>query len=219
MAVAVDCVQKEGKGLREMARLYNLPVESLRRRIIGSVELNCRPGPPTVLTEEEEERLADYLIQMSEMGYGISREGVMGMAYTIVERSKRSHPYLEGSAGRAWFEGFMRRHPKLTVRSPQPLSYCRVLCSNKDTITDFFGKLGSIYGRQNLISKPMHIYNCDETGVTVTIVVKPNKVVAELGKRNMYAISAAERGKTHTILYIVCVSIRIHVAFYDDLSS
>ena len=54
MAAAVNCVQKDGKGLRETACLYNLPVESLRRRVIGSVELNCRPGPPTVLTEEEE---------------------------------------------------------------------------------------------------------------------------------------------------------------------
>ena len=95
----------------------------------------------------------------------------------------------------------MRCHPKLTVRSPQPLSYCRALCSNKDTITDFFGKLGSIYGRLNLISKPMQIYNCDENGV-----FKPNKVVAELGKRNVYAISAAERGKTHTILSCVSAS-------------
>ena len=32
---------------------------------------------------------------MSEMGYGISREGVMGMAYTIVEKSKRFHPFRE----------------------------------------------------------------------------------------------------------------------------
>ena len=148
--------------------------------------------------------MAAYLVQMSETGYGINREEVMGMAYTIVEKSKRSHPFREGSAGRAWFEGFMRHHPKLTVRSPQPLSYCRALCSNKDTIMDFFVKLGTIYGRLNLISKPMQIYNCDESGVTV--VFKPNKVVAELGKRNVYAISAAERGKTHTVLSCVSAS-------------
>ena len=204
MAAAVDGVQKGGKGLREKARLYNLPVESLRRRVTGSVELNCRPGPSTVLTEEEEERLATYLIHMSEMGYGISREGVMGIAYTIVENSKCSHLFREGSAGRAWFKGFMRRHPKLTIRSPKSLSYCRALCSNKDTISDFFGKLGSIYGRLHLISKPMQMYNCDKSGVT--IVFKPNKVVAELGKRNVYAISAAERGKTHTVLLCVLAS-------------
>jgi len=59
---------------------------------------------------------------MGEMGYGINR-GVMGTAYTIVEKSKGSHPFCEGSAGRAWFEDYMRHHPKLTVRSPQALSY------------------------------------------------------------------------------------------------
>ena len=80
MAAAVYCVQKEGKGLRETTRLCNLPLESLRRQVIGSVQLNCRPGPCTALTEEEEERLAAYLIQMSEMG----------MAYTIVESLKSS---------------------------------------------------------------------------------------------------------------------------------
>ena len=99
MSTAVGCVKDDGKGLRKTAHLYNLPVESLRRRVVGSVELDCRP----VLTEEEEERLAAYLIQMSEMGYGISRVGVMGLAYTIGEKSKRSHPFHEGSSGRARF--------------------------------------------------------------------------------------------------------------------
>ena len=48
----------------------------------------------------------------------------------------------------------------------------------------------------------MQIYNSDETEVTV--VHKPSKVVAELGRRNVYSISAAEKGRTHTVLS--CVS-------------
>ena len=71
-----------------------------------------------------------------------------------------------------------------------------------DTINDFFGKLGAIYGRLNLICKPMQIYNCDETGVSV--VHKPGKIVAEMGCHKVYAVISAERGKTHTIL--TCVS-------------
>lgn len=50
----------------------------------------------------------------------------------------------------------------------------------------------------------MQIYNCDETGVT--IVFKPGKVVAELGRRNVYAVSAAEKGWTHTILSYISAS-------------
>ena len=76
-----------------------------------------------------------------------------------------------------------------------------------DTINDFFGKLGAIYGRLNLIAKPMQIYKCDETGVSV--VLKPGKVVAEMGRHKVYAVTSAEKGKTHTIL--TCVSVSSHV--------
>ena len=53
----------------------------------------------------------------------------------------------------------------------------------------------------------MFIYNCDETGVS--IVHQPGKVVAELGRRNVYSVTSAECGKTHTILS--CVSASGHV--------
>ena len=202
MAAAVKHVEEHGFSLRESSRLYNVPLETLRRRVNGTVAVDCHPGPKTVLTEEEEAKLADYLLQMSEMGYGLTREGVMGLAYSIVEKSQRPHPFHNQTAGRAWFEGFMRRRGNLTIRSPQSLSYSRAISANKETITDFFGKLGSLYGKLNLVSKPMQVFNCDETGVT--IVFKPNKVVAELGKKHVYALSAGERGKLHTILS--CVS-------------
>jgi hypothetical protein len=45
------------------------------------VSVDCRPGPSTVLTEEEEEYLANYLIQMSEMGFGLSPDAVKNLAY------------------------------------------------------------------------------------------------------------------------------------------
>ena len=46
------------KGLREAARLYNLRVETLRKRVTGKVDLDCWPADPaTVLTKEEEETI------------------------------------------------------------------------------------------------------------------------------------------------------------------
>ena len=64
-----------------------------------------------------------------------------------------------------------------------------------------------IYGRLNLISKPMQVYNCDETGVSV--VHKLSKVVAELGRRNVYAITLVRRGK----LILYCHVLQ-HLALY-----
>lgn len=58
----------------------------------GSVKAGCKPGPRTVLTDEEEDLLARYLIQMSEMGFGPSCDTVMYLAYNIAEKSNDPIP-------------------------------------------------------------------------------------------------------------------------------
>ena len=55
------------------------------------------------------------------MGYGLSREDIMTMAFKIVERTGRQHPFQDGVAGRGWYDGFMARHSNLTLRTAQPL--------------------------------------------------------------------------------------------------
>ena len=62
----------------------------------------------------------------------------------------------------------------------------------------FFWKTWGIVWTTHPDSKPMLIFNTDESGISV--VHKPGKVVAEL----VYAMTLAERGKTHTVLS--CVS-------------
>ena len=73
MEIAVASVREGTIGLREAARMYNLPVESLRRRVHDIVAIDCRPGPSTVLAKEEEDRLYQYLLEMADMGYGLNR--------------------------------------------------------------------------------------------------------------------------------------------------
>ena len=139
MEAATRSVLDENRSLREASKLYNVPFETLRRRVHGYVMPGCRPGPATVLTEEEEDQLPLYLTQMSDMGFGLSRDTVMCLAFKIVDRAQCKHPFKDQKAGRAWFDGFCRRHPRLTMRAPQPLSYFRAQSANMETITDFFG--------------------------------------------------------------------------------
>ena len=168
------------------------------------VPLECRSGPPTVLTQLEEDELASYCVKMADMGFGLSRSDVMAVAFKIAEASGRIHPFTDGAAGRAWFDGFRSRHPKLTLHSTQSLSHARASSANYEVITDYFGKLAAVCAKVNLLAKPMQIYNMDETGVT--IVHKPGKVVTEVGRRNVWAVTSGEKGKTHTILSCVSAS-------------
>ena len=67
---------------------------------------------------------------------------------------------------------------------------------------NFWLNIGGLYGRMNLLLKPMQVYNADESGIK--IVYKPGKVLAMIDRRNVYRISAAQRDKNHTLL--ACVS-------------
>ena len=159
-------------------------------------------GPSTVLTREEEEALMNYCIKMSEMGFGLGKEDVMRMAFTIAERRGRLHPFNDGMAGRGWMDGFMRRFPYLALRTPHPLSFARAKACTDEAIKSFFEKLGGLYARLNLLSKPMQVYNTEETGIS--IVHRPGRVITEMGKKEVWAVTSGERGKTHTV--ITCVS-------------
>ena len=62
---------------------------------------------------------------MAQVGFGLSRETVTCLAFKIVDATQQKHPFKDRRAGRAWFDGFCCQHPKLSIRSPLPLSYCR----------------------------------------------------------------------------------------------
>ena len=164
MCEALKAVKLQGKGLRQAARDFDVPVTTLKRRVDGTVPVNAKPGPATVLTMEEEEKLCKYCFDMCDMGYGLTVEDVRSVAYRIAQNSGRPHPFHDGKAGRDWYEGFLRRFPSLTLRKEESLSYLRAKNANEKVIEDFFAKLAAVLARLNILSKPMLIYNADETG-------------------------------------------------------
>jgi len=96
------------------------------------------------------------------------------------------------------------KHVTQTLRFVCPKLYLTVgfHAPIKKFIGNFWEKLGAIYCKLSLLSKPMQIYNSDETGVT--IVHKSGKVITALGHHHVYSVTSAEKVRTHTVL--LCVS-------------
>ena len=132
----------------------------------------------------------------------------MRVAYSIVEKTGREHPFSNGMAGRAWFDGFRSRNPNLTMCISQPLSYFRATATNKETIDDFFAKLGAIYTRLNLLSKPMQIF---ETGISV--VHKTGRVICQIGCKNEIS-----RERENSYSDNLCFCFRFCHPTHDDIS-
>ena len=132
----------------------------------------------------------------------ITQEDVRHTAFRIAEASKRPHSFQNGMAGCAWLDGFRSRHPHIAVHIAQSLSYSRAVRANEEIICDYFAKLGAMYARLNIPTNPM-IFNVDETGIS--IVHKPRKVITEVGRKNVWSLSSAEKGKKHHFDMCVCI--------------
>ena len=115
MIAAYESVKKEEIGIREAGRHCNVPHETHRRRVFGNVELYCKLGPSTVLTADEEKRLVKYILDMGEMGFGLSHDDLQIVAYKVAKKVGRPHPFQSEKTGCSWLNGFFKCHPLLNL--------------------------------------------------------------------------------------------------------
>ena len=96
-------------------------------------------------------------------------------------------------AGPDWLQGFLKRHPELSIRLPQATSMGRAVGFNKPQVSKFY----DIY-QENLESHgnftPHKVWNMDESGITN--VQKPGKVIASTGKHQVGKITSARKRKS-----------------------
>lgn len=99
-------------------------------------------------------------------------------------------------AGKAWTSSFRKRHPELTLRSPEATLLARAQGFNKVSVTKFF----DLEKDRSKTSYPPHrIFNIDETGFK-TVQSKSSKILAQKGKKQVGAITSAERGILSTVV-------------------
>ena len=151
--------------------------------------------------------LEQYCLDMETRFYGLTAKDVKKMAFHLAEKNGLKHPFPEKnkSAGWKWLRSFMKRHPRLSLRKPQATSVKRIKGFTKENVKRFFDLYEPLL---NLVNhNPCRVYNCDETGLTV-VQHKTSKVLSLKGKRQVGAVSSAERGSLVTV--VTCMSASGH---------
>ena len=100
-----------------------------------------------------------------------------------------------GRVGCDCFAGFLKRHPSLSIRTPEVTSIGWATAFNIPTVEMFNDTLASVMDKHKFEAKD--IWNVDETGIT--IVQKPNKRVATTGAKQVGMLVSAERGTLVTV--------------------
>jgi len=93
-------------------------------------------------------------------------------------------------AGKDWVRGFRKRHPELTLRSPEATSSARAQAFNRPNVMQFFNILQNLQQTKNFL--PHRIFNVDETGLT-TVQSKSSIILALKGRKQVGSLTSAKR--------------------------
>ena len=99
LEVAVTKVTDKKLTLRQAEAVYGVPKSTLSDYVSGKVKLGQCQGPPTVLSAEEEGKLARWALEMAAIGYGRSKEQILLTVQKIVEKDQRPNPFKDGKPG------------------------------------------------------------------------------------------------------------------------
>lgn len=106
----------DGAGMRKASQEFNIPYSTLREWCYG-VRTSRKRGTSAVLNPTEERQLVDYLVNMCELGYGLTPIALKLKVYEITRG--RWTPFRNGVPGKGWMKWWKRRHPQLTLRVAQ----------------------------------------------------------------------------------------------------
>nr|CAI5865938.1 unnamed protein product [Callosobruchus analis] len=208
MRRAILAVRAKEMGLKRASNHFGVPKSTLKDKVNSKVKdidqlVHSRLGRKPVLGDQLENILISYCLEMEKRFYGLRTKDVKKMAFLLAERNGLPHPFTEKnhSAGWKWLRSFMKRHPQLSFRRPQPTSMGRIKGFKKDKVDEFFDIFEPLM--EIIKHSPNKLYNCDETGLTI-VQHKTSKVLALKGKRQVGALSSAERGSLVTV--VTCIS-------------
>ena len=166
MQRAVELVQS-GLSQYKVQAMTGIP-----RKTIGDAfnkkHQSCKPGRPTILSEHDEQSLAQYLHYMSKHNYPLTITLARAFATAIVQKRK-SEGFNRGNykdintlLTTKWWRGFKKRHAnEFALHKPDKYDGGRGRMANQTVIDRHFNTLKSFLEEHDLMNKPECLFNVD----------------------------------------------------------
>lgn len=160
---AMKDVEENKLSIRKAAIKWGINRQTLADRISGKVKAERRSGPPPLLSKAEENLLAEWLIELSNRGFGMSKQGFLLSVKQFLDKDGRITPFKDNMPGRRWYRNFLNRNPKVKLRKARPLEKKRARITQED-VDNWFDEFERFLKEKGLNDSPSQLWNCDETG-------------------------------------------------------
>ena len=142
---------------------------------------------------------------MCRIGYGKTKREITNLVQKIVLEDGRATPFKGGVPGQKWWEGFMRRHPRVGWRKAELLGKERATVTNEKLdkwfvdLVDYLEQ--DVEGGVEIMTKANRLFNADEIGFPLQ--GKTERVLAPKGARDVYQQGTSDKTQ---ITVLACVS-------------
>ena len=154
--------------------------------------LKRRMGPSTVLTDMEEKRIKQRILDKAEIGYPMHHMIMREAVKKVLDKIGRPNPFKNNMPGLKWLKLFLKRHPEIKNKRREMLSRVRAAVTEPvigawfEDVTQYLSEANAL----DVLSDPSRIYNLGETGVS--LCPKTGKLLAPVKQKYVYSISPGQ---------------------------
>lgn len=197
---AVQKIRNQEMSYGAASQMYKVPKATLFNKTKN--EHNGPRGATTILTKVQEDELADWILLHQQYGDPRTKRDIILAAGEIAKLDEDSSKHFKnGVPTSGWVEGFLKRYPMISYRTPEAISKA----SAPNTKEDFAGLWRNIYGylertdQLDLLHKPEIWWNSDETSFDKDPV--PRKVLARKGTKRVHRREMGNPKENTTVTY------------------
>ncbi|XP_021709602.1 uncharacterized protein LOC110679408 [Aedes aegypti] len=201
---SVDSIRKEAMSTNFASKFFGVPRTTLQYRLSDKCKNKGSTGPYTIFTVGEELGIVTWLRTMERKGFPVTRSALVYKISSYLEDHPRKHPFKDNVPGYGWFRSFLKRHPQLSIRTPESVTLASAKVSEKN-IREWFHEVKQYLidvGLIDILHDPSRIYNGDESGFVLNPV--PKKVIATSGAKNVPFVETGSSKQNITVLMTFC---------------
>lgn len=198
--LAIQEVKNGNLSINQASQKYNVPSSTVHDYVKGKHSENPKKrGPKNILKPDEEQKIAEWLIQCSEMGDPRNEDDLKVTAAKMrnVRLGDDTPSFKNDFPSSFWVKNFEKRNQQISIRKPENVARAAANIT-EGHIRNFFEHVYCYLSENNLLDileRPEAIVNLDESGFEYNPSLK--RAYAARGSKNVVRVDNG-RGKQAT---------------------
>ncbi|KAG8196865.1 hypothetical protein JTE90_027577 [Oedothorax gibbosus] len=161
-----------GMSVRTACDKFQVPRTTIRNKLSNKAPMvstgHC--GPVSLLGEDIEDMLVDWVIGCADMGFQINKDDLLSSVKRFLdEKNIESVHFVNNRPGRRWYEGFYKRHPVLDEKQREERSGGAKRSVTEDEVKEWFQKVrNSLVINVDALNYPDRVFCMDEIVFSLT---------------------------------------------------